>query len=78
MDKQIEIVEIDSIEVNPFQPRTDSFEIEKLKEMAQTIKQVGLIHPPLVRRVSENLYELIAGERRFRAAKLAGLKKSLC
>ncbi len=75
MNDQIEIIKIDLIKSNPFQPRIDSFETEKLNEMAQTIKQVGLIHPPLVRLVGENVYELIAGERRFRAAKLAGLKQ---
>lgn len=75
MNEQIEIIEIDLIKSNPFQPRIDSFETEKLNEMAQTIKQVGLIHPPLVRQAGENVYELIAGERRFRAAKLAGLKQ---
>ncbi|MCH9633215.1 MAG: Stage 0 sporulation protein J [Chlamydiae bacterium] len=75
MSEQIEIIEIDLIKSNPFQPRIDSFETEKLNEMAQTIKQVGLIHPPLVRKTSEGVYELIAGERRYRAAKLAGLKQ---
>ena len=75
MNKQIETVKIDSISPNPFQPRMDSFEEDQLQEMAKTIQQVGLLHPPVVRETEEGEYELIAGERRYRAAKLAGLKE---
>lgn len=71
----VEIVDLDLIQANPNQPRTDSFGENELLELAQTIKQVGIIHPPLVRKISDTVYELIAGERRFRAAKLAGLKQ---
>lgn len=75
MNQHVEVVEIDSISTNPNQPRKDSFDTEELESLAMTIKSVGIIHPPLVRKTKEGFYELIAGERRFRAAKLAGLKK---
>lgn len=75
MDEHIEIIDLNSIQTNRFQPRKAPIELEQLQEMAQTIEQVGLIHPPLVRKIDANTYELIAGERRFRAAKLAGLEK---
>lgn len=75
MNQRLEVVSIDSIKPNPNQPRTDSFDIEELTALAQTIKSVGLIHPPLVLKKEIGGYELIAGERRFRAAKLAGLKE---
>lgn len=65
-------ISIDYIEVNPFQPRTD-FDEESLQELAESIKLQGLIQPITVRRLSENSYQLISGERRLRAAKLAGL-----
>lgn len=74
-DSSVELIDIDAICASPYQPRKDSFEEVQLHEMAQTIKQVGLIHPPLVRQLGPNQYELIAGERRYRAAKIAGLKK---
>lgn len=61
------------IQVNPFQPRTH-FEEEPLKELAESIKVHGIIQPLTVRRLSHNQYQLISGERRFQAAKLAGLK----
>lgn len=68
-------VNLDQIEVNPHQPRRH-FSQEELEELAASIKMVGVIHPPLVRPSSkENFYEIISGERRFRAAQLAGLKK---
>lgn len=73
MKDQIQIVNLDAIVTNPFQPRTDSFEEEKLQELAQTIKEVGLLNPPLVRQLDSQSFELIAGERRYRAAKMAGL-----
>lgn len=65
---------IDTIEVNPFQPR-QQFDEEALQELSVSIKQLGVIQPITVRKIGENKYQLIAGERRFRAAKLAGLKK---
>ena len=62
------------IETNPFQPRTE-FKKEKLHELALSIEQLGIIQPITVRKLKENKYQLISGERRFRATKLAGLDK---
>ena len=66
-------VAISEIETNPFQPRID-FKQEKLHELAESIEQLGIIQPITVRKLNENKYQLISGERRFRASKLAGLK----
>jgi ParB family chromosome partitioning protein len=65
-------VDINSIRPNPRQPRT-IFEDDSLRELAASIKEIGILQPPVVRKVGENQYELIMGERRLRAAKLAGL-----
>lgn len=65
-------LDIDSIEINPFQPRT-SFNEETLKELATSIKELGVIQPITVRKMGFNQYQLISGERRLRASKLAGL-----
>lgn len=69
------IVELDlgSIEVNPFQPRT-SFNEEALRELATSIKELGVIQPITVRKLDFNKYQLVSGERRFRASKLIGLE----
>ena len=64
---------IKDIHTNPYQPRKD-FSIEKLNELANSIKENGLIQPIIVRKSSIIGYELLAGERRFRAAKLANLQ----
>ncbi|HLS12742.1 MAG TPA: ParB/RepB/Spo0J family partition protein [Flavobacteriaceae bacterium] len=66
-------LEIENIEVNPFQPRT-SFNEESLKELASSIKELGIIQPITVRKLSRNKFQLVSGERRFRAAKLVGLE----
>lgn len=66
-------IPIDEISVNPYQPRVD-FDQDALEELAQSIRTHGIIQPLTVRRLSENSYQLITGERRLRAAKLAGLK----
>ena len=66
-------LEIDAIEVNPFQPRT-TFNEETLKELATSIKELGIIQPITVRKIGVNQFQLISGERRFRASKLVGLK----
>ncbi len=65
-------VAINQIFPNPRQPRT-VFDETALNELITSIKSVGILQPPVVRKVSENKYELIMGERRFRAAKAAGL-----
>ncbi|MFD0861351.1 ParB/RepB/Spo0J family partition protein [Sungkyunkwania multivorans] len=68
------IVELDikSIEVNPFQPRTN-FNEETLRELASSIRELGVIQPITVRKLEFNKYQLVSGERRFRASKLVGL-----
>ena len=65
-------IKLNSIQVNPFQPRTH-FNIEALKELALSIKELGVIQPITVRKLGYDKYQLISGERRFRAGKLAGL-----
>jgi ParB family chromosome partitioning protein len=65
-------IRVAEIEVNPFQPRTD-FDQQALQELADSIKLQGLIQPITVRRLSVGKYQLISGERRLRASKLAGL-----
>jgi ParB family chromosome partitioning protein len=70
--KQMENIPIDMIKPNPYQPRKN-ISIKGLEELAQSIKQYGVIQPITVRRSSSGGYELIAGERRLRAAKMAGL-----
>lgn len=69
------IVELDleSIDVNPFQPRT-SFNEESLRELASSIKELGVIQPITVRKLEYNTYQLVSGERRYRASKLLGLE----
>jgi len=65
-------INIAEIEVNPFQPRSD-FDAQSLQELADSIKLQGLIQPITLRRVTAHRYQLISGERRLRASKLAGL-----
>lgn len=66
-------IELSKIEANPFQPRTN-FDEETLKELAESIKEIGLIQPITLRKIGDEKYQIIAGERRFRAAQLAGLE----
>mgnify|MGYP003333139364 FL=1 len=66
-------VDINLIQPNSRQPRT-VFDQEQLNELAASIKEVGILQPPVVRELAGGKYELIMGERRLRAAKLAGLK----
>ena len=66
-------VDIASISPNPRQPRTH-FDPAALDELIASIKEIGILQPPVVRQVRPGAYELIMGERRFRAAKAAGLK----
>ena len=65
-------IHVDSIEANPYQPRT-KFDEESLNELAQSIKTYGLIQPVTVRPIGNGKYQLISGERRLRAAQMAGL-----
>ena len=67
-------VNLSHITTNPFQPRTD-FNVEKLNELATSIENLGVIQPITVRKMKEQQYQLISGERRFRASQLAGLTK---
>ena len=69
------IIDIDltSIEVNPFQPRSQ-FNEEQLKELAGSIKELGVIQPITVRKIGQNKFQLVSGERRFRASKMLGNK----
>ena len=65
-------IPVDMIEPNPYQPRM-SFDQETLDELAESIKTLGLIQPITVRRKSEGRYQIISGERRFRACRQAGM-----
>ncbi|MCK9167312.1 MAG: ParB/RepB/Spo0J family partition protein [Bacteroidales bacterium] len=65
---------LSSIEANPFQPR-DRFEEEALNDLAESIKHQGIIQPVTVRKMGYDRYQLISGERRLKAAKIAGLEK---
>ncbi|GGI27513.1 ParB/RepB/Spo0J family partition protein [Pedobacter mendelii] len=67
-------VSLTEVETNPFQPRTE-FDQVALNELADSIKIQGLIQPITVRKIGANKYQLISGERRFRASKLAGLSQ---
>lgn len=70
-------IDIDLIEPNNFQPRT-SFDEERLEQLAQSIRANGIIQPLLVRRLTSEKYQLVAGERRWRAAQRAGLLRVPC
>jgi ParB family chromosome partitioning protein len=75
LEKKVEVnlqISVDSIESNPFQPRT-RFDEQALEELAASIRQLGLVQPITVRETGSGRYQLIAGERRLRAARLAGL-----
>ena len=70
----INTIPLDKIVANPFQPRKE-FSPEALEELAQSIRQQGVITPVTVRKMPDGTYQLIAGERRCRASQLAGLKE---
>ncbi len=74
LSHNIIMINPDNIEVNPFQPRTE-FDQEQLEELSRSIKSNGLIQPITVRSVGGNKYQLISGERRLRASKIANLKE---
>lgn len=69
----IQDLRLEDIRPNPYQPRTE-FDEEALNELAASIKSIGIVQPITVRSVEGGKYEIIAGERRFRASKLAGLE----
>ena len=66
-------IELDRIEVNPFQPRTN-FNEEALRELAGSISELGVIQPITVRKLEGNKFQLVSGERRYRASKINGSK----
>ena len=70
----VNMVQVDNVEPNPFQPRKE-FDNEALEELAQSIRQQGVITPVTVRQMPDGSYQLISGERRLRASRLAGLKE---
>ena len=70
----IMLIPVDMIEPNPFQPRS-SFDPDAMEELAESIRTLGLIQPITVRKKSSDRYQIISGERRFRASKLAGLEE---
>ena len=65
-------IPLEQIEPNPFQPRTE-FDVEALAELSASIKEQGIIQPITVRKLGYDRYQIISGERRFKASKLAGL-----
>lgn len=68
----VSVIKISAIETNPFQPRTN-FEENALQELSDSIKQHGIIQPLTIRKLGYDKYQLISGERRFRASQMAGL-----
>jgi ParB family transcriptional regulator, chromosome partitioning protein len=75
LEKKVEAnldISVDDIDANPFQPRT-SFDEQALVDLANSIKKLGIVQPLTVRETGTGRYQLIAGERRLRAARLAGL-----
>lgn len=66
-------IDIEKIVPNPYQPRTE-FNLEAIEELSQSIKLLGLIQPITVRPIESGMYQIISGERRYRASKLAGIK----
>ena len=73
LNTNIKQIELSKIQLNPFQPRKN-FDLEKLNELAISIEQLGVIQPITVRKMSNDEYQLISGERRLRASKIAEFK----
>ncbi len=73
-EKDVKKIKITQIEPNKTQPRTD-FDVEKIEELAESIREYGLIQPIVVKLNKNGYYTIIAGERRWRAARKAGLKE---
>lgn len=77
LEKKVEAnqdISVDAIDANPFQPRT-TFDEQALEELAASIRKLGIVQPLTLRETGTGRYQLIAGERRLRAAKLAGLSR---
>jgi ParB family chromosome partitioning protein len=74
LNSGVALVKLDEIEVNPFQPRIE-FDSEVLMELAKSIKVHGLIQPITIRSMGDGKFQIISGERRVRASKMAGLKE---
>lgn len=72
-NKIFDEIDINQIEINPNQPRKE-FKEENLKELSESISNHGIIQPITVRKLNKNKYQLISGERRFRASKISNLK----
>ncbi|MEO0143419.1 MAG: ParB/RepB/Spo0J family partition protein [candidate division WOR-3 bacterium] len=72
--EDLQLIDINAIEPNPYQPRR-KFSEKELKELAESIKANGLLQPIIVRQISEDRYQIVAGERRWRACRIAGLTK---
>jgi len=75
LEKKVEAnmdISVNSIEANPFQPRT-TFDEQALEELSVSVKKLGIVQPLTVREIGPGRYQLIAGERRLRAARMAGL-----
>ena len=70
----ISLAQLDEIQTNPYQPRRE-FDAQAVAELSQSIRKNGIIQPLIVRKLATGSYQLIAGERRLRAAKMAGLKQ---
>ena len=75
--EKVQMLKIEQVHRNPNQPR-QLFDDDKLQELKKSIKEQGIIQPILVRPANDNTYEIIAGERRFRAANLCGLREIPC
>jgi ParB family transcriptional regulator, chromosome partitioning protein len=75
--QEIELLDLSALRANPFQPRRE-FDEEEIKSLADSIKAQGLLQPVLVRQKENSTYEIISGERRFRALKLLGKDKIPC
>ena len=73
----IAMIPVDQIEANPFNPRT-SFEVDALEQLSSSISEHGIIQPLTVRKMGRDRYQLISGERRFKASTLAGLTEVPC
>jgi ParB family chromosome partitioning protein len=76
-DKEIVLINLDNIEPNRDQPRKN-FQPEKIRELAESIKEHGVVQPIVVRSVDKGKFEIVVGERRWRASRLAGLREIPC